>query len=71
VIAIYCVAFHPLPKHSGPLLNKITEWLNVYHSFKGDRYSLLTDLYKQYGPVVRFGPNRISFRRANALQSIY
>lgn len=70
-VAIYRVALHPLRKHPGPFLNKITDWPNVYHSFKGDRYILLTDLHKQYGPVVRFGPNRISFCDAGALQTIY
>lgn len=53
------------------MLNKITDWPNVYHSFKGDRYILLTDLHKRYGPVVRFGPNRISFCDASVLQSVY
>jgi cytochrome P450 len=71
VIAIYRVAFHPLRKHPGPFLSKITDWPNVYHSFRGDRYILLTDLHQRYGPVVRFGPNRISFCKASALQPVY
>jgi cytochrome P450 len=71
LLAVYRAALHPLRKHPGPLIFKITDWLNVYHSFKGDRYLLLADLHKRYGPIVRFGPNRISFCSASALQSIY
>jgi cytochrome P450 len=71
LLAVYRVALHPLKKFPGPLFFKITDWPNVYHSFKGDRYLLLADLHKRYGPIVRFGPNRISCCSASALQSIY
>jgi len=70
-VAIYRLYLHPLAKFPGPLIGRITDWYSVFHCLKGDRYLDFIDLHNRYGDVVRFGPNRLSFSSADALQAIY
>ncbi|KAI1170037.1 cytochrome P450 [Nemania sp. FL0916] len=62
---------HPLRKYPGPLLAKLTQ---AYAGFYAARKRLHIEVYqyhKRYGPVVRVGPNRLSFNTATALRDIY
>jgi cytochrome P450 len=70
-VIIYRLYFHLLAKYPGPLMGKITDWYSVYHCLKGDRYLDIIDLHNRYGDIVRFGPKRLSFSSADALQAIY
>ncbi|KAL8909086.1 MAG: hypothetical protein Q9207_000420 [Kuettlingeria erythrocarpa] len=49
----------------------LTDWYTIYHQFIGDRHIDFYNLHKRYGPIVRFGPNRISINSATALRDIY
>ncbi|KAI0475694.1 isotrichodermin C-15 hydroxylase [Xylariaceae sp. FL0804] len=71
VLAIYRVFFHPLAKYPGPLLAKITDAHQLYHAWKGDRHLEFWRMHEQYGNVVRFGPNSVSFNSSAALRDIY
>ncbi|KAF2011829.1 benzoate 4-monooxygenase cytochrome P450 [Aaosphaeria arxii CBS 175.79] len=63
--------FHPLARYPGPLFGRITDWYSVYHSLRGDRHLNFLRLHRTYGPVVRYGPNRLSFSTPTAFQAVY
>ena len=71
LLAIYRLTLHPLAKYPGPLLAKITELYPLYRSIIGDRHVTFWRLHKQYGNIVRYGPNQLSVNTATGLKSIY
>ncbi|OQV10101.1 hypothetical protein CLAIMM_14146 isoform 1, partial [Cladophialophora immunda] len=70
-LAIYRLYFHPLAKYPGPLLWKLTQWPEARSAWAGRRHIDLQLLHEQYGDIVRFGPDKLSFRTAQALNDIY
>lgn len=70
-LAIYRIFLHPLAKYPGPLLAKITDLYQTYHALKGDRHLEFYRIHEKYGPIVRFGPNSLSFNSNTALKEIY
>jgi hypothetical protein len=61
----------PLRNFPGPLLAKLSPaWLFVV-SFTGKRAFIIDALHQRYGPVVRVGPNTLSFSTAAAARDIY
>ncbi|KAF2261282.1 cytochrome P450 [Lojkania enalia] len=70
-VIAYRVWFHPLGKYPGPFLAKFTDWYSVYHCMRGDRHIDFYKLHCKYGPVVRYGPHRISMNTSKALREIY
>lgn len=70
-LAIYRLYFHPLAKYPGPLLAKLTDLHSTYHAWKGDRHLEFWRCHERYGPIVRFGPNSLSFNTNTALKDIY
>ncbi len=61
----------PLRSFPGPLLAKLSPgWLFVV-SFTGKRAFIIDALHQRYGPVVRVGPNMLSFSSAAAARDIY
>lgn len=71
ILAIYRLYFHPLSSYPGPLLARLTDLHSTYHAWKGDRHLMFWRCHEQYGPVVRFGPNSLSFNTNTALKEIY
>ncbi|PSR74949.1 cytochrome P450 [Coniella lustricola] len=70
-LVVYRIFLHPLASCPGPLLAKITDIPQVWHSYRGDRHLEFWRLHERYGPVVRFGPNSLSFNSSAALKEIY
>lgn len=68
---LYRLHLHPLASHPGPVLAKVTDLHQLWHSYRGDRHLELWRLHQRYGPVVRFGPNSLSFNSAAALKEVY
>ena len=68
---LYRLTIHPLAKYPGPLLGRITGWYSVYKAWTGERHLDFYNLHQQYGPIVRYGPNNLSFNSNVALQTIY
>ncbi|KAM0177897.1 hypothetical protein ACHAPF_003863 [Botrytis cinerea] len=68
---LYRLYFHPLAAFPGPILASVTDWYNVHRCLKGDRHLNEYRLHEIYGPIVRVGPNRLSFNSTTALQDIY
>lgn len=64
---MYRLAFHPLSRYPGPIAQKMAELL----PFVGDRYHQMHKLHERCGPIVRFGPNRVSLNTAKCLIPVY
>ncbi|TVY45051.1 Cytochrome P450 monooxygenase [Lachnellula occidentalis] len=69
--AIYRRFFHPLHIYPGPFLASITNVWKVYRYLQGRLQVVEQDLHQQYGPIVRTGPNSLSFSTPEAFESIY
>ena len=48
-MALYRVTLHPLAKHPGPLLGRVTDWYSVWHIWKGDQHLELHRVHLVYG----------------------
>jgi hypothetical protein len=60
-----------LNKYPGPFLASLTDWWRFVDVY-GRRPELShIALHKKYGPVVRLGPNTLSFADPEALKTIY
>lgn len=70
-ITIHRLYFHPLAKYPGPFLAKLTDLYSTYHAWKGDRHLEFWRCHEKYGPIVRFGPNSLSFNSNTALKDVY
>ncbi|KAK4120126.1 cytochrome P450 [Parathielavia appendiculata] len=70
-IAIYRILFHPLARVPGPRVAALSNiWQGLYVR-KGRIHELAKTLHKQYGPVVRVGPNEVWFNSREAFRQIY
>ncbi|KAF5681251.1 cytochrome P-450 monooxygenase [Fusarium heterosporum] len=67
----YYTYFHPLANIPGPKLYGASQLPYLYHLIQGDWVRVLAKLHDQYGPVVRFAPNDVSFITATAFKTIY
>ncbi|ETI28866.1 hypothetical protein G647_01318 [Cladophialophora carrionii CBS 160.54] len=70
-LSIYRLYFHPLAKYPGPLLWRLTQWPEAKSAWAGRRHVDLQLLHEKYGDIVRFGPDKLSFRTAQAVNDIY
>ena len=68
---LYRLLRSPLTKLPGPFHTRFTAaWLK-YKEFNGDRRAYIHNLHQEFGPVVRLGPNEVSFASAEAIKEIY
>lgn len=70
-LLVYRLYFHPLAKYPGPLLARLTEWVDVYYTFTGDRHLIHAAAHEKYGDFVRISPNTLSVNTATGLKDIY
>ncbi|KHN98445.1 Cytochrome P450 [Metarhizium album ARSEF 1941] len=61
----------PLSRVPGPKLYALTRWRLAYEDWKGTRTRTIHLLHQKYGPVVRVGPDELSFSSSTALRTIY
>ncbi|KAK5046125.1 hypothetical protein LTR84_008582 [Exophiala bonariae] len=78
ILAIYLVAYivyqrclHPLAQYPGPFWASVTDVWQVFEFLSLKQPYRLTDLHEHYGPVVRYGPDKISITHESAVQAIY
>lgn len=65
-------SYYRLRHIPGPLLPSLTDWWATINIWTGrDYYEFIQDLHAQYGPVVRWGPNRVSFSQPAAVPELY
>lgn len=55
----------------GPLKFALTPWTLAWEDWKGTRTRTIHRLHQEYGPVVRVGPNEVSFNSLTAMRQIY
>lgn len=60
-----------LNKIPGPWLYKVTRYRLALDAWRARSVHAILELHKSHGPVVRIGPNEVSFNSLTALRSIY
>jgi hypothetical protein len=63
--------FSPIRSVPGPKSFAVSKWRLAYEDLKGSRTRKIYQLHLKYGPVVRIGPNEVSFNSISALRTIY
>lgn len=65
------VFFHPLSKVPGPLLAKFTTYYIILLDLVGNRTTTIHSLHEKFGPVVRVGPDELSFSEPSIVKELY
>lgn len=65
------LSFSPLSAFPGPIAAKFTNIWRALAVMRGDVDKTNISLHRQYGPVVRFGPNCISLSDPNMIRAVY
>lgn len=68
---VYNAFFHPLARFPGPRFRSATPFVSLWGALKGDQAFDYATLHDIYGPVVRIGPNTLSYITATAWREIY
>ena len=68
---IYQCFFHPLAAYPGPFLAKITDVWQVHQFLTLKQPYNLTKLHENYGPFVRYGPDKLSVTSEDAIPLVY
>lgn len=61
----------PVYKIPGPWYTNFTSLWIKYKEFTSNRRESIHNLHRSYGPVVRLGPNEVSFTSLDAIKEIY
>jgi len=69
--AIYNVYFHPLSAYPGPWWMAVSDMVRLTHLASGRYVALNHRLHLLYGPIVRVGPQELSFIQPEAWKDIY
>ncbi|KAL6702809.1 hypothetical protein ACN47E_000895 [Coniothyrium glycines] len=69
--AVHNLLLHPFRKLPGPRLARISRIWTRHANLKGLRYMKIHQAHEQYGPVVRIGPNELSFADPSVIREIY
>ncbi|KAJ6102214.1 cytochrome P450 [Penicillium sp. IBT 16267x] len=67
----WTLLFTPTARVPGPKSFAWTKWRLAYEDCKGTRTRTIHRLHETYGPMVRVGPNEVSFNTLAALRQIY
>ncbi|KAK8065042.1 cytochrome P450 [Apiospora hydei] len=70
VNAVHGVFLHPLRDIPGPTLCKITRMPWWIANYNGDQVTWMRALHTKYGPVVRYGPNDLSYGTGDAWKAV-
>ncbi|KAL4914950.1 cytochrome P450 [Aspergillus aurantiobrunneus] len=71
VYVFYQRYVHPLAEYPGPFLASITDLWQAHQFFTLHQPYNLTKLHEKYGPVVRYGPDKLSITHESAVPIIY
>ncbi|RMJ19152.1 hypothetical protein CDV36_001147 [Fusarium kuroshium] len=67
---VYRLLFHPLARYPGPFLHRISIIPCIWYAYKGSRHVVLAKLHEEYGDIVRYGPNFLSFNNPKAIRGL-
>ncbi|OJJ77733.1 hypothetical protein ASPBRDRAFT_114983 [Aspergillus brasiliensis CBS 101740] len=71
-ILIYRAFFHRLHQFPGPFSLKLSKFVTSYNNLSKNRnFERVWNLHKQYGDIVRTGPQELSILSADAIDIIY
>ncbi|KAL3466018.1 cytochrome P450 [Aspergillus heterothallicus] len=70
-LCLYRLYIHPLSKVPGPKLAACTSLWLAYHTYIGDECTVIFELHKKYGPVLRVAPNDVDIASGDAIEPIY
>lgn len=70
-LVIHHIFFHPFRSIPGPVLAKISKAWSRYGNLQGRKSHRIHAAHQRYGPVVRVGPNELSFSSPEAVRDIY
>ncbi|KAL2836559.1 cytochrome P450 [Aspergillus pseudoustus] len=70
-LCLYRLYFHPISKVPGPKLAACTSLWLAYHTYIGDECTVIFELHKKYGPVLRVAPNDVDIASGDAIEPIY
>ncbi|EXJ66251.1 uncharacterized protein A1O5_10403 [Cladophialophora psammophila CBS 110553] len=68
---LYNLFFHPLRRYPGPFLARISWLWSRIRNFHGCKSERIHAAHERYGPIVRIGPNELSFANPAAVRDIY
>jgi hypothetical protein len=68
LIRIARSSLSPIP---GPQYSRFTELWLMIQELTGNRRLYIHELHKKHGPVVRLGPNELSFTSVESVKEIY
>ncbi|KAI3139144.1 hypothetical protein CBS147326_2822 [Penicillium roqueforti] len=68
---IYRLYFHPLSRLPGPKIAACTSLWLAYHTYIGDECTVVFDLHRKFGPVLRVAPNDVDIANGDAVDPIY
>lgn len=68
---VYQRYLHPLAKYPGPFLASLTDLWQVNQFLSLQQPYNLTKLHMKYGPIVRYGPDKLSITHESAIPVIY
>ncbi|OSD00805.1 high nitrogen upregulated cytochrome P450 monooxygenase 2 [Trametes coccinea BRFM310] len=67
-IGLYRISpWHPLARYPGPMTHKLSKAYLAWISRGGRRHVYTQELHRQYGDIVRVGPNEVSINMASAV----
>ncbi|OJD35901.1 cytochrome p450 [Diplodia corticola] len=69
--AVYNIYFHPLSAYPGPISAACTNLTYWSANVTGDLLPWIQSVHRQYGEVVRLGPNTLSYTNPDAWKDIY
>lgn len=70
-ILISALYWHRLSFIPGPVTYSLSQWRLALDEWNGKRTRRIDELHKQYGLVIRIGPNEVHFNSSTALRTIY
>ncbi|KAJ5094795.1 hypothetical protein N7456_010656 [Penicillium angulare] len=71
VYILYQRFWHPFARYPGPFLASLTDVWQVKEWLTGKQPYHLTELHAKYGPIVRYGPDKLSVTCKDAVQTVY
>lgn len=60
-----------LRRFPSPSIAAFTPFWAIWHNYRGKRYLAVEDAHRRLGPIVRIGPNSLSFSDPRAYKDIY
>lgn len=68
---VYLLYISPLSDIPGPWYAAVSDAWITYHVVRLEQCKIVQQLFEQYGPVVRIGPNKVVFRDLATTRSVY